>query len=717
MPTRLGTTLARPPSILLLLALLLAACTAPGPATVRAPTPTPLAATPTPLPTSIPAPTAAQSLPPLAPGSASAGAGQGTYGDGGVDLYAQSAPEFPTNLEWLNTGAPLTMAGLRGKIVLVDFWTYGCVNCIHNLPELTRLQAEHPDELVVIGVHSAKFTNEGQTENIRRVIQRYELPYPVVNDNELRTWYAWGARAWPTLVVVDANGVMAALHVGEGAYRVMKPLVVTLIKEADGRGRLNRTPLATLARETRPATLLAFPGKVHADPAGRRLFIADSGNHRIVVADPASGEVLDVFGSGERGLRDGDRRTATFDTPQGMALTADGATLYVADTGNHAVRAVDLASGTVTTLIGSGRRAERPQPDAVPFAEARLSSPWDLALRGTQLYIAMAGIHQVWRANLSAAIVGPYAGDGIEGVADGPLAEAQLAQPSGLAYDGDSGLFLADTESSSVRRIELSGRGAVRTIAGGGIDLFTFGDQDGVGETARLQHPQAVAFADGVLYVADTYNNKIKRVDPATGEVTTLAGDTRGWRDGTGPLFYEPGGIDAAGDTLFVADTNNHVIRTLDIATGTARTLVLKGIERFTASADEANYRGTIIRMDPVTIAPGAGVVQLDVVLPPGYKVNDQAPSSVAWRTASGITALPPDADRSLVGATFPIELPATFAPGSGELVADLTVIYCEAVTPDLCLIDEARLIAPLTVAPGGTNTITLRRTVPPPPQ
>jgi DNA-binding beta-propeller fold protein YncE len=642
-------------------------------------------------------------------------AGQGSYGDAGVDLYAQNAPEFPTDLEWLNTSASLSMAGLRGKIVLVDFWTYGCVNCIHNLPELTRLQAEHPDELVVIGVHSAKFTNEGQTENIRRVIQRYELPYPVVNDNELRVWYGWGARAWPTLVLVDANGVMAGLHVGEGAYRVLKPLVVTLIKEADRRGRLNRAPLATLARETRPATVLAFPGKVRADPSGGRLFIADSGNHRIVVTNPQSGEVLDVFGSGERGLRDGDRRTATFDTPQGMVLAADGATLYVADTGNHAVRAVDLPSGTVTTLIGTGRRAERPQGGAVPFAEARLSSPWDLALRGTQLFIAMAGVHQIWRANVRAGIVEPYAGDGSEGVADGPLAEAQLAQPSGLAYDGDGGLFLADTESSSVRRIELSGRGAVRTIAGGGIDLFAFGDQDGVGDAVRLQHPQAVAFADGVLYVADTYNNKLKRLDPLTGEVTTLAGETRGWRDGAAPLFYEPGGIDAAGGTLFVADTNNHVIRTLDIATGAAGTLVLKGIERFTARADEANYRGTIIRMEPVTVAPGAGVVQLDVVLPPGYKVNDQAPSSVSWRTPSTVTQLPPDADRSLVGATFPIELAATFAPGSGELVADLTIIYCEAVTPDLCLIDEARIVAPLTVAPGGTTTVALRRSVPSP--
>ncbi|HWQ13346.1 MAG TPA: thioredoxin-like domain-containing protein, partial [Roseiflexaceae bacterium] len=471
---RLGT--AHAPSrplgapLALLAAFALAACAAP-PASL-APTPpaaaaTAAPATPMPLPTS--PPTVPRAAPaPAAPGFGGPpfGEGQGSYGDGGVDLYAQDAPEFPAGLEWLNVSRPLTLAELRGKIVLVDFWTYGCVNCIHNLPELKRLQAEHPDELVVIGVHSAKFTTEAETENIRRVIQRYELTYPVVNDKSLAVWHTWGARAWPTLVLVDAAGVMAALHVGEGAYRVMKPLVVTLVREAEGRGRLDRTPLtALLARESPPATVLAFPARVRADPSGGRLFIADTGHHRVVVADPQSGEVLAVIGSGERGLRDGDLRSAAFDTPQGMALAADGRTLYVADTGNHAVRAVDLAAGQVTTVAGTGSRAQQLQRGARPAREAPLSSPWDLALDGTRLFVAMAGLHQIWLLDLNSGTIRPYAGSALEGVRDGPREEADLAQPSGLALDGRGALYLADTESSALRRVGLGGRGAVETLA------------------------------------------------------------------------------------------------------------------------------------------------------------------------------------------------------------------------------------------------------------
>lgn len=701
-----------------LVAALLAACAAtPAPPSPAAPAQTAAPPTPTPLPTSTPEPTRPATAEGQRGTGPAFGEGQGSYGDAGVDLYAQNAPEFPDGLEWLNTSAPLTMAGLRGKIVLVDFWTYGCVNCIHNLPELKRLQAEHPDELVIIGVHSAKFTSEAETENIRRVIQRYELTYPVINDKNLTVWHQWGARAWPTLVLVDASGVLAGLHIGEGAYRVMKPLLVKLIREADGRGRMNRTPLAELAREPRPATVLAFPAKVRADPSGERLFIADSGHHRIVVVQPQTGEVLDVIGSGERGLQDGDRRTAAFDTPQGMALTPDGRTLYVADTGNHAVRAVDLASGQVTTIAGTGRRAERPQIGALPLADAALSSPWDLALDGERLFVAMAGLHQVWLLDLRAGTAEPYAGNSAEGVADGPRTEAELAQPSGLALDERGALYLADTESSSVRRVSPGALGQVETLAGGGGDLFAFGDADGAGRAARLQHPQGVAYADGALYIADTYNHKIKRLDPATGEVRTLFGAGSGWRDGAEPLFYEPGGLDVVGGVLYVADTNNHAVRAVDLATGEARTLVLKGIERFSASADEANYRGTLVEMPPATVAPGGGRVVLDLRLPPGYKVNDEAPSSVEWRVTGGVAELPPDADRSLVGLSFPLELPATFAPGSGEVVADLTVIYCEAVTPELCLIEEARIVAPVTVAEGGSGAVELRHAVPLPPR
>ncbi|MDZ4720368.1 MAG: thioredoxin-like domain-containing protein [Roseiflexaceae bacterium] len=687
------------------------------------------------LPTAQPAPSAAQALPtatsqpelptelptaqPTAGHRTGQDEGQGSYGEGGVDLYARPAPEFPDGLTWLNTERPLTMAELRGKVVLLDFWTYGCVNCLHNFPDLKKLEAEYPDELVVIGVHSAKFTNEADTENIRQIILRYGLDHAIVNDSKLTVWKTWDVRAWPTLVLVDAKGTMASLHVGEGVYRVFKPLIRLLVQEAEAHGTLDRTPIKRkLERDGRPATVLSFPGKVLADPNGARLFIADTNHHRIVIADPRTGDVLGVAGDGTRALRDGGFREAALASPQGMVLSADGRTLYVADTGNHAIRALDLEARTVKTLVGTGEQARIYPPEQGLAPNVALSSPWDLALNGVQLYIAMAGSHQIWVMNLAAGLVLPVAGSSNEGTADGPRAEADLAQPSGLASDGQGRLYFSDTESSAVRWLELAGRGQVKTLAGGGRSLFSFGDIDGIGAEARLQHPLGLTYtADGggLLYITDTYNNKIKTINPATGEVKTMFGGTHGWRDGGDPLFYEPGGLSIVPATadrpslLYVADTNNHAIRVIDLATREASTLVLKGIERFNATPDETAFQGTVVRLDPAQLAVGAGTLRLNVALPPGYKVNDLAPSAVRWRVGGQVVALPTDADRSLTGMHFPIDIPATFATGAGDLTADLTVIYCEANTPKLCLIEEVRLIAPVIVGDRGANTLDLR--------
>ncbi|HEU5089146.1 MAG TPA: thioredoxin-like domain-containing protein, partial [Roseiflexaceae bacterium] len=622
--------------VVLVVAAVLAACSlvpvqpAPPPATVVAPPPT---RTPQPAATALPSPRAEPATTPTRapqPSAGGRGAPQALEPSGPVDLYAAAAAEFPPDLEWLNVARPLTLAGLRGKMVLLDFWTYGCINCVHNFPDLQRLQEEYPDELVVIGVHSAKFTTEADTENIRQTLLRYHITYPVVNDNHKLFWELYGATAWPTTVLIDTSGVLAGIHTGEGAYPVFKPLLVSLLHEAEARGRLDRTPL-NLALESagRPDTVLSFPGKVLAESSGKRLFISDSGHNRVVAVDAANGMVQGVFGSGAPGFADGDARTAAFRNPQGLALSADGAMLYVADSGNHAVRAIELASGQVQTIAGTGQRSLAYPPLAGPPLETALSSPWDLALRGSQLFIAMAGSHQIWRFDLAADQIVPLAGSGREGVLDGPAPEANLAQPGGLAYDGASTLFIADTESSAVRFVRLDGKPEVGTLAGGGTNLFAFGDSDGVGREARFQHPQGIAFANGMLFVVDTYNNKIRRVDAASGDVQTLAGAERGWRDGAAPLFNEPSGISAAGTTLYVADTNNHVIRTLDMATGRADTLVLQGIEQFAAPADQAGTR--VVTMPPAQLQAGSGIVRLDITLPQGYKVNDLAPSSVRW--------------------------------------------------------------------------------------
>ena len=487
------------------------------------------------------------------------------------------APEFPA-LDWINSDRPLRLSDLRGKVVVLDFWTYGCINCQHVIPDLKRLEEKYADALVVIGVHSAKFEHEGHTENIRQIVQRYELAHPVVNDRELTVWRTYGVQSWPTLAVIDPASNVVGKQSGEGIYDTFDHVIGSLVAEFDARGQIDRTPL-DLELEPLRRTPLAFPGKVLADAEGRRLFVADSNHNRIVVAHLETYEVQQVIGGVESGFADGDFASARFYHPQGMALGADGRTLYVADTENHAIRAVDLVEGTVETIAGTGRQTRSYPGLGGPGTAVALNSPWDVALLGEDLYVAMAGSHQLWRMDLSAGFIGPWAGSGREGISGGPLRSATLAQPSGLTTDGEW-IYFADSESSAIRAASLSSGGKVRRIVGTG--LFDFGDADGVGDRARLQHPLGVVYnpADGLLYVADTYNSKIKTVDPETRRARTLVGgDGQGFRDGAERLFYEPGGVDVAAGRLYVADTGNHIVRVVDLATGETSTVAFQGIE------------------------------------------------------------------------------------------------------------------------------------------
>jgi DNA-binding beta-propeller fold protein YncE len=621
---------------------------------------------------------------------------------------ASPAPEFPDGLDWINVDRPLSFAELRGKVVLLDFWTYGCINCIHIIPDLMRLEEEYPDELVVIGVHSAKFDNEGDTENIRQVVLRYGIEHPVVNDSDFRVWNAWGVHAWPTVALVDPAGNVVGLHSGEGVYEVVEPVIESIVEDFDQRGLIDRSPIGIAPEsEDQPDSVLSFPGKVLADAEGGRLFVADTNHHRIVVADLETGEVVQVAGNGNRGFTDGGFAEAQFNQPQGMTLSPDGTLLYVADTGNHAVRTLDLEAGLVATLAGTGEQARSYPPSAGTVEQVELNSPWDLLLDGDVLYVAMAGSHQIWAIQLDSGQVLPVAGSGREGVVNGDAASAQLAQPSGLALLGDR-LFFADSESSTIRYLDIGGD--VGLLAGSGYGLFDFGDVDGTGTSARLQHPLGVAVADGVLYVADTYNNKIKRIDAGSGETETYLGGEAGWRDGSDALFYEPGGLDAADGRLYVADTNNQAVRVVDLATGDTSTLVLYGVERFAPEDD--GFAGTVVRAEPVQLAPGAGTVLVDIGFPPGYKVNDLAPFTMQWHS-DGIADFGADAERSIVAPEFPVEVAADFVAGEGLVVGDVTVYYCTIEAQSLCLIDEVRFEIPVEVSPGGAGSVTVSYEVP----
>ena len=444
---------------------------------------------------------------------------------------------------------------------------------MHVFPQLRKLEHKYRSELAVIGVHSAKFTSEKDTDNLRKAVLRYELEHPVVNDSDFTVWRQYSGRAWPTLLFIDPEGKVIGKHEGEITFEDFDPIIGQMVREFDEKGLIDRRPLSHRAEEQNRSAL-SFPGKLLADDASGRLFISDSNHNRIVVAS-LEGEVRQVIGSGEAGLQDGDLQSACFDHPQGLAL--DGDVLYVADTENHAIRKVDLARGMVETVAGTGRQA-RGHGAGGEALSSDLSSPWDLTLHDGTLYIAMAGTHQLWALDLKEKRVGPYAGNGREAPVDGPLLSASLDQPSGITTDGNV-LYFADSEASAIRSADLSGDGRVTTIVG--LDLFVFGDVDGTGDAVRLQHPQGIHFHDGVLYIADTYNNKIKRVYPQTRGVVSLLGTGEpGHRDGDGSqaLFHEPSDVGIADGKLYVADTNNDAIRVADLESGIVSTLELRSI-------------------------------------------------------------------------------------------------------------------------------------------
>ncbi len=499
------------------------------------------------------------------------------------------APELTGGTAWLNTAGPLTLKDLRGKVVLLDFWTLCCINCIHILPDLHKLEKKYANELVVIGVHSPKFDSEKETKNIRKAILRYEIQHPVVNDAERKIWERFEVDAWPTFVLIDPEGNLVGYTSGEGNYETLDIAIGKVAEAAKKKKTLDLKPIRfDLARyREKGDTPLFFPGKILADAAGKRLFIADSTHHRIVITD-LEGKQIAVAGTGQPGYVEGAFNKAQFDDPQGMALLGD--TLYVADRKNHSIRELDLKAQTVKTAAGNGQQegdpGRRRLDHAVPAKSIGLNSPWDLLTVGDKVFVAMAGHHQIWLFDPAKGEIAPYAGSGRENIGDGPLPSANFAQPSGLATDGKV-LYVADSEISALRKLSLDGGGIVRTLVGRG--LFVFGDRDGPGriedeltrdlKEGRLQHALGVAVADGKVYMADTYNSKIRLYDPQTGALSTFLGgdEPTGWL--SAPLFNEPAGLSYADGKLYVADTNAHRIRVIDLKTKQVSTLKLTGVE------------------------------------------------------------------------------------------------------------------------------------------
>lgn len=636
------------------------------------------------------------------------------------------APEFPVGLDWINVDQPLTMRGLLGKIVIFDFWTYGCINCLHVIPVLEQVERKFAQEVVVIGVHSAKFENEGQTENLRQIVQRYGIHHPVINDNEFAVWGDYGARAWPTIAIVNPRGNWLIRQSGEIPFETFDAYLSGMISYFDSLEEdiIDRTPLElALEGAGDPGTPLLYPGKVLADEASDRLFIADSSHNRIVIAGLGSREVLDIIGTSGRGLNDGDFASATFDKPQGMALAGD--LLYIADVNNHVIRVADLAARTVSTIAGNGVMGRQriafglPVPDPLGVS---LRSPWDLEFDDAgRLHIAMAGTHQLYLYEPDSAQLYPSVGNGREAnLNDVSLAASELAQPSGLYYAGEGKLYFADSESSTIRLADFADD--LVTVVSGTTNnhLFQYGDIDGELGVNRLQHALDVqGVPGGDLYIADTYNSRIKVIragETATQTVFGLGG-LGGYADGDASVaaFDEPGGLSYADGILYVADTNNHAIRTIDLEAGMVDTLEFSNPEALVIDPEALTILGgnsadsNIVQLDAQQVATGEGAISLSLSLPQDFKINPLIDSVLSFAANPDVVSVA----ESVTILEQQVQIPATFAAGEDEFSAELTLYYCREGAEGLCYIETVVYLVPIVAADEHSITqIALERAV-----
>ncbi|HEY0806070.1 MAG TPA: NHL domain-containing thioredoxin family protein, partial [Pseudonocardiaceae bacterium] len=511
---------------------------------------------------------------------------------------------------WRNTGGKsYSLKDFRGKVLLLDFWTFCCVNCLHVLDELRPLEAEFADVLVTVGVHSPKFEHEADPVALADAVERYDVHHPVLDDPDLTTWQAYAVRAWPTLVVVDPEGYVVHVAAGEGHAEALRRVIADVVSEHDRKGTLHRGD-GPYVPPPAADTVLRFPGKVTVTPAGT-LLVANTARHNLV----------EFAADGETVLRTID---ADFREPGGLAVlpasAADqvGYDVVVADTVNHLLRGVRLADGVVSTVAGTGQQWRDGETDG-PATKIDLTSPWDVAWwePAGGIVIAMAGNHTLSVFDPVAGTVARFAGTTVEGLHDGPADQAFFAQPSGLAADGDR-LWLADAETSALRW--LSPDLHVHTAIGTG--LFDFGHRDGPAEQALLQHPLGVAvLPDHSVAVADTYNGAIRRYDPATGEVTTLAAD-----------LAEPSDLVLLKGELVVVASSAHRLER-PIPPGAAAQLVAGPPRQVTRP--------------PVDLVPGE--VTLNVVFqpPPGQKLDGRYGPS----TRVQVTSSPPELISSGAGA------------------------------------------------------------------
>lgn len=578
--------------------------------------------------------------------------------------------------EWLNTSRALKLDDLKNRIILIDFWTYCCINCIHVIPKLQELEKEFGDKLTVIGIHSAKFTNEGDTNNIRRAIQKYGIEHPVVNDADFRIWNSFGANAWPTIALIGPDGLLKNVYKGEGDINEMRDDIEKLIDKHEERLVTSALPIA-LEKDKIPPMVLRFPTKLAAIENANLLAITDSGNQRILLVDTKTHHIKTIIGSGEKGFHNGDFYKAKFRDPQGILV--DGNKIYVADTGNHRIRLIDLEKQKVSTIAGTGKRGGYMLIGHHDATGTALASPWDLAFYPDKktMLIANAGTHQLWAYDFKKETLRIVAGNGQESIEDGHLPFNSLSQPSGLSVQNNV-LYFVDAETSSLRSYDGT---KVKTLIGTG--LFDFGLKDGPIGTAMMQHPLGV-YADqyNKIYIADAYNHKIRLYENDTLSTLPLSG------------LDEPNGITKIGDRFYIADTNNHRIVEMDEDGNQKGVLDIFPMDKPIAFQENLPNK---LDMTRATVITGS---KIEFALQKGWHINPDAPSYLAIY----------DANRKLVQAYQAKEItsPKLALPElpPAEYTLQGVLYYCKERSGSQCLIRS--LDTKLYISPASDKKLTI---------
>jgi thiol-disulfide isomerase/thioredoxin len=580
---------------------------------------------------------------------------------------------------WLNTGGkPLSLKDLRGKIVLLDFWTFCCINCLHVLDELRPLEQKYGDVLVVIGVHSPKFEHEKDAEALAAAVERYGVEHPVLDDPDLQMWQQYAAKAWPTLSVVDPEGYVVASMAGEGHAEGLSRLIDELIATHEANGTLHRGDGPFVPPPT-AQTLLRFPGKAIALPDGRVL-VSDSARHQLAVLSADLETVEWRIGSGVRGRTDGGPHHASYSEPQGLCLLPRdvaelaGYDVLVADTVNHLLRGVRLDTGETMTVAGTGRQWRSTlDPHPHDARSTDLSSPWDVAWYQGKVIVAMAGTHTLWWFDPVKRTIGLYAGTTVEALRDGPLPDVWLAQPSGLSASPDGErLWFVDSETSSLRYIEGE---AMHTAVGQG--LFDFGHVDGAADRALMQHPLGLlAVSRDEVFVADTYNGAIRRF--AGGQLSTVDSG-----------LAEPSDVIALGGDLVVVESGAH------------------RLARLAAHAETVEGVRHKVKRPPSRIA--AGEVTLDVIFtpPPGQKLD----TSFGDPTRLEVSASPAGLLLEGAGVTTSLTRRLVVSPDvkSGVLQVIAQAATCDAEAEHAaCHLTRQDWGVPIEVTPEGARRLGL---------